>query len=77
MNTFDIGFVPEGWERGQELLIRNGWPVGTISQDPSELSFVLGDEKVNERHVGYVTFNRQDAAEVARVNAWLAWWRED
>ena len=75
MKAFEIGFVPQGWKRGNNLrFVRPGIgasaTVGQVWQDipvfPSSAA-VAGDD------IACVTFFADD---LPRVNAWWTWWQD-
>jgi hypothetical protein len=69
MKSFDIGFVPHGWERGEELLFNIGSQVAWVSQKYAPL-LKAGDE-IDTTAVALVTYCKEDEP---RVKAWLDWW---
>lgn len=75
MNQFDIGYVPEGWRRGDPL------HVTAPPSCPGRVNYGT----VTRKTTGYgpsqaaSTFAVHYAGteeEVKRVNAWLKWWRK-
>lgn len=74
MKAFDVGWVPKGWTRGQELKLfqaRPNWR-GSLSQafdvdSMPPIGAIQGDD------VAHVSFAREDGKAVDR---WLDWWHE-
>lgn len=67
--AFDIGFVPQGWKRGNNLRFMSPGPnaLGQVWQDvPVFPSEIHGDD------VACVTFTTDD---LQRVKAWWRWWQ--
>ena len=77
MKAFEIGFVPQGWKRGNNLrFVRPGSgakaTVGQVWQDipvfPSSVSAaIVADD------IACVTFVGDD---LPRVHAWWEWWQD-
>lgn len=69
--NFEIGEIPEGWERGEELRIRNaprnGY--GSISQC---MRFLPPGTVPN--NLIFITFHEDN---IPKVNEWLKWWGEN
>ena len=68
--SFEPGYIPEGWKRGQPLRVMRAipsWP-GFITLDHARLT-------VAERPpLGATGLIRFTAEEAAGIDAWLAWW---
>ena len=72
MSAFEIGFVPQGWIRGQLLNVvmpRHGSPEGQVWRLPPAAWFTTGPVP---NDIACVTFR---AGDIPRLEAWLAWWR--
>jgi len=68
--TFEVGFVPEGWTRGQPVRVMKAkapWP-GFVSLDHTKLSL---QANIASDAVGLVTFT---AEESVNLDSWLEWW---
>lgn len=72
--AFDVGFIPAGWEKGEELRVRKASQNtrGTVSQknlpslfDPKR---VISCDDIAYCHFGY--------GEGDKVSEWLKWWFE-
>lgn len=75
--AFEPGYVPNGWARGEELLVT--LPVTHPSGDvtlgwvrQAVIAWAVVDKPVNENHVGLVTISPRQVDDAKR---WLAWWR--
>lgn len=70
MQSFDIGWSPPGWVRGNPLgFINNGFHGGDVAALYYKLAF--GAEIPG---IGAVQFR---SSETSKVNAWLKWWYEN
>jgi hypothetical protein len=67
MTNFDIGWIPAGWERGDDLQIVAA-PPGGNGLIGRILHFPLGDLPHDECTYRF-HYNEGD-----RVDAWLKWW---
>jgi len=68
--AFEVGFVPQGWTRGQPLRVmraKPSWP-GFVSLDHTKLSL---KDSISGDAVGVVRFTVEEAA---NLDAWLEWW---
>jgi hypothetical protein len=67
---FEIGFVPNGWTRGEPLQIANGrfasGPWAALSQ-----AMVCDYDSPLSPDAFYITFHQDDEQKVAR---WIEWW---
>lgn len=68
--SFEIGFVPTGWTRGQALrvLYPQDALTGFVSLDRTKLPRT---EKLPPDATGMIRFTPQEAA---TVKSWLEWW---
>lgn len=76
MTWFAPGYVPEGWRRGDKLVITAIPSIGgrgSISRHFSALRLPFEDGSLRGGEIGYIVFLKQDIPEVEK---WLAWWRE-
>jgi len=68
MESFEIGWAPEGWQRGNPLrTINNDFRDGCMAALYYKVQSLDGDIP----EIGAVQFH---ASEARRVNAWLEWW---
>jgi len=68
--TFEVGFVPNGWQRGQPLRVmraKGAWP-GFVSLDHTRLA---PDYKLSADAVGLITLSLEDSS---KIDPWLDWW---
>ena len=75
MKSFEIGFVPQGWKRGNNLrFVRPGiGPNATVGQVWQAIPVFPSDAAVSGDDIACVTFVADD---LPRVNAWLKWWQD-
>lgn len=81
MKAFEIGYVPQGWEKGQKLRItkaregdkHNRELEGVVEQfyDFETVFPPLGTELISLNDIAQVRFSYRNAEE---VSAWLKWW---
>lgn len=70
LKAFDIGWIPEGWKKGEELDVHNlrgPYVVAIIMQAPKPYDPSIDVMELFMLNVG--------AGEMDRANAWLEWWR--
>lgn len=74
MKPFDIGHVPEGWTRGEQLAVTppNDPLAGFVRQE--DIGFLAAGEEPNHEHIYRLAFT---SGEGARVAAWLQWWHAE
>ena len=72
MKTFDIGFIPSGWRKGEKLDIFKATPTirGTIQQ--AELTCLSDPGETPMDAIGYLHFGH--GMEAAKAKEWLEWW---
>jgi hypothetical protein len=69
--SFEQGWIPSGWKRGEPVQIQNPPPngYGVLSTFPKFIG-VDGEVPVD---LVMVKFHE---SEIPEVNAWLRWWRD-
>ncbi len=73
MAAFDIGYIPEGWKRGDELRLIK--PPAHLKHGRYALQhFEMGSPDDPPPEIGALTFLEEDKP---RVQAWLEWWQAD
>lgn len=68
MESFDIGWVPEGWVKGHPLDMQNE---RFLHGDMAALLYVVQSLGEGLPTIGAVQFH---VSEHRKVNAWLKWW---
>jgi hypothetical protein len=73
--TFEIGYVPEGWERGDRLRLVNAdfsaGPVAAVSREALMVCDFDADAQCLEF---LIKFNYEERN---RVSTWIKWWNDD
>lgn len=69
--NFEIGEIPKGWKRGEDLRIKNAPRNGRGSISQS-IMFLPPGEIPNDLIL--ITFHEDD---IPKVNEWLKWWGEN
>lgn len=70
MRAFDIGWIPEGWTKGEPLRVRNLVGPAVVALIDQDLKFDYGDPTVLNLTIATVPKGQED-----RANEWLKWWR--
>lgn len=72
MTTLKPGFVPKGWERGEEVIISKATPrtLGYVTQAPRCVP--PDGSAIDPEHVFAIRFHYGDEG---HINEWLKWWR--
>jgi hypothetical protein len=74
MDNFDIGFIPEGWKRGDGVRVIDTDNGGRVEHSPN-LAFTSAEELAHAKdmneHTESVDFAVEDRF---RVVNWLQWW---
>lgn len=71
--SFEPGFIPDGWKRGQTLRVMRAipsWP-GFVTLDHTRLT---ANDQIP---LGTVSLIRYTDTEAASVEAWLQWWNAE
>lgn len=68
--SFEPGFIPEGWKRGQPLRVMRAipaWP-GFVTLDHARLA---ASDRLPIGSIGLIRFTSEESAS---IDAWLEWW---
>lgn len=72
MKAFDIGWIPQGWEKGEVLVVRRlAGPhvTATIMQAPKP--YVASAAQMNDTAIVTVQAGQESVAQ-----AWTNWWKD-
>ena len=76
MEAFDIGWIPQGWAKGDLLKVNNFSPIRFRMSDGSLIVFTIERDSPfaydSSWKSGFVITVREDQIGVA--NAWIKWW---
>lgn len=70
MKAFDIGWIPQGWTRGEPLKVRNLAGPDVVAIIDQDRSVTYTTEGMVEAIMVTVAAGQEDYA-----NEWLKWWR--
>lgn len=74
--SFDIGFIPKGWTKGEKLRVvrPTETTTGFIAQNCREIGYSFDPTRDYSTDIAYMRFDLQ---EVSKADTWLDWWKAE